>query len=492
MTACSDAFDHVAGYVQTADNPTITLDHGVMTTPYSCLLNTATYCNPDCQADLDLLNSACFATDVVQWAGMAMPGHLDALGAPPGTTVSPSDAFALFASGAAALPANLASGISSSILLPLQFAACSNADGNFIYPSPPPPPTPPPPRELSNALTVATIRTPVVTPTAGNCSSYATPLAINHAYVWVTGVVTAAPMVLDSVLSGFTLQSDTAPYSGMLVLLNADQLAAAAAPTAPNSPTGGDPFMPAIGANVSVAGWLDTYQSSTVLSLVNWMALNVRSAPMPSPVQVTTRSLSAPCGQGEQWRHMFVQLSGATVTAVNSSTGEIYLDDGTGPAQIDNLLLDIGRTHGGLGVGCGLGPGSLFSTLTGVVIFDDNGSEGSLEIAVVNASFSSASSTLNPCPPPPPAPPNPPPPRPPPPLPPRPSHRRLDHSHRPAPALPRACVRKRTTRSQWQAPSAALAQAARPRWATRLPAPPPAPLALLRWTRTWLRARFLV
>jgi hypothetical protein len=422
VSACSDAFDHIAGYVQTADNPAVTVDHGIMTTPYSCLLGSATYCDPGCQADLDLLYSACLATDVVQWAGMGMPGHLDALGAPLGTTVAPAVAFELFASGAAALPANLANGLASSMELPLQLAACSNADGNYLYPAPPPPPTPPPPRELANALTVTAIRTPAVTPTAGNCSSYVAPLATSRAYVWITGVVTAAPMVLATAgVNAFTLQSGVAPYSGMLVLLQADQLASAAAPTTPNNPAGGDPFMPAIGANVSVAGWLDVYMTSTVLAPVNWMALNALSAPMPAPVLVSTLSLSTPCGQGEQWRNMFVQFSGAAVTAVNASTGEIYLDDGTGPAQVDNLLLDVGGRYGGLGASCGLGPGSVFSVLTGVVMFDDNGGEGSLEVAVVNASYNSANSALNPCPPPPPTPPSPPPPSPPPPPPPRPS-----------------------------------------------------------------------
>jgi hypothetical protein len=353
---------------------------------------------------LDLLYTACLATDVVQWAGMGMPGHLDALGAPAGTTVSPAVALELFASGAAALPANLANGLASGMELPLQLAACSNADGNYAYPAPPPPPTPPPPRELANALTVAAIRTPAVTPTVGNCSSYAAPLAASHAYVWITGV-----------------QSDVTPYSGMLVLLEADQLLAAA-PSAPNSPAGGDPFMPAIGASVSVAGWLDTYMSSTVLAPVNWMALNALGAPMPAPVQVSTLSLSVPCGQGEQWRNMFVQFASAAVTAVNASTGEIYLDDGTGPAQLDDLMLDVAGRYGGLGASCGLGPGSVFSVLTGVVMFDDNGGEGSLEVAVVNASYNSANSALmNPCPPPPPTPPSPPPPRPPPPPPPQPS-----------------------------------------------------------------------
>jgi hypothetical protein len=147
---CGSAFDHIVQYVQSAGYADVVVVNGVMTTPYSCLLANATACPAACQTDLDLLAAACHAEDVVPWAGNGLSGALTAAGAPSGATVSPADAFALFANGTASVPANLASGVTSAALLPLNLVACGNNNGVYPYYSPPPPappapPVPPPP-----------------------------------------------------------------------------------------------------------------------------------------------------------------------------------------------------------------------------------------------------------------------------------------------------------------------------------------------------------
>ena len=137
---CGDAFDHVVQYAQSAAAPGVVLAGGAMSTPYSCLLANATSCPASCQADLDLLAAACHAVDVVRWTGNGLPGYLTLSGAPSGTTVTPFDAFQLFANGSASVPTNLANGVTSAAPLPLALSACSgNASGVYATYSPPPP-----------------------------------------------------------------------------------------------------------------------------------------------------------------------------------------------------------------------------------------------------------------------------------------------------------------------------------------------------------------
>ena len=150
---CSAAFDHVSQYMQSAASAGVTCDGStpancVMSPQPSCVQSSASSCMPSCQADLDLLAAACHAEDVVVWDGDGLPGYLNPSGAPTGTNISSSAAFALFANGTAAVPVNLLNGVSSGNLpAPLTLTACTNATGLYPYYSPPPPnpPSPPPP-----------------------------------------------------------------------------------------------------------------------------------------------------------------------------------------------------------------------------------------------------------------------------------------------------------------------------------------------------------
>ena len=143
---CSAVFDHVVQYSQSALQHDVVIASGAMTSPYPCLRANATFCPPECQADLNLVQFACHAEDSIRWAGNGMPGFLNSTGAPNGTTLNPMDAFALFANGSASVPVNLGAGVASATPLPLVLTACGNATGVFPSYSPPPsPPLPPPP-----------------------------------------------------------------------------------------------------------------------------------------------------------------------------------------------------------------------------------------------------------------------------------------------------------------------------------------------------------
>ena len=124
--SCSDAFRFVAAFDQTAGGPGVTFFPNVtMLVPYSCLSANAATCPAPCQADLDLLAAACHSFDVVSWAGLGLPGL--SFGAPTGTAVSAGVAFALFANGTAAVPANADMGLWGAFTpLPLNLAACAN------------------------------------------------------------------------------------------------------------------------------------------------------------------------------------------------------------------------------------------------------------------------------------------------------------------------------------------------------------------------------
>ena len=144
---CSDVFDHVAGYIQTAAyTGVVVASNGLsLTSPYSCALPGGS-CAPACQADLNLLAATCYATDAVTWDGFGLPGGVVA---PTNTTISPALAFALMANGTAAQPVNAQYDLT--VVVPLTLTACSNSSGIFPNRSPPPnppPPSPPPPSPL--------------------------------------------------------------------------------------------------------------------------------------------------------------------------------------------------------------------------------------------------------------------------------------------------------------------------------------------------------
>ena len=138
---CSDVFDHVVKYVQSAAYPGVVVAPSglALTSPYSCAAANATSCPSACQADLNLLAASCHAEDSVQWDGIGLPGGMVA---PNGTTISPAVAFALFVNGTAAVPVNAQYNLT--VAVPLNLAACGSSSGVFPFYSPPPPSPPPP------------------------------------------------------------------------------------------------------------------------------------------------------------------------------------------------------------------------------------------------------------------------------------------------------------------------------------------------------------
>jgi hypothetical protein len=144
-SSCGAAFDHVVSYSQSAAASGVVVAQGELEVPYSCLLASSTACPAACQADINLLALACHADDEVAWQRNGLPGALRAAGAPAGSTLTPLQAFRLWADGTAAVPQNLRHGVFSAEPLPLNLAACTGVtDGVYPVHAPPPSPTPPP------------------------------------------------------------------------------------------------------------------------------------------------------------------------------------------------------------------------------------------------------------------------------------------------------------------------------------------------------------
>jgi hypothetical protein len=260
-------------------------------------------------------------------------------------------------------------------------------------------------------------------------------------FVSINGTVTA---LFTGNMSGFVLQDALTPFSGVLVLLSPAQL---------GSLLQGVGYMPdSAGQSVLVEGVVGSVLGNTVLSNVATVSLLAASVPLPAAVAVTTGMFESGCTlSAERYRNMVVSLTNAKFTAdpseltlpqyaarfsnlsnytfssdaLDESTNEVYVDDGSGPVQMDNKLFDVARQLGwvngssGSSSACGAAVGDTVSTLTGVIIFDDTQSSvaveyGEMPLLELNViTLGPTITKFGTCAPPPPQPPSPPLPNPP-------------------------------------------------------------------------------
>ena len=249
----------------------------------------------------------------------------------------------------------------------------------------------------------------------GSCPSWKSPF--NNSLFTLNGTVTAT---FSASVAGFMLQDDVVPFSGITVLLSPTQLQ--------NLSTGLG-YMPALGSQIQVTGLVGLYKQNVALLAVSDMQLLAASVPMPAPVDVDTGQYIGGCTlASEQYRNMVVRFTNVSLTdPPDPDTNELYLDDGSGPMQVDDLFLNVPSVLGTFlpNGTCGASGNDTISQLVGITLFDDQQSNAALdmgEVALVELlvmSVGSITSTLPPCaspPPPPPSPPLPPYPPSPPPL----------------------------------------------------------------------------
>jgi hypothetical protein len=128
---------------------------------------------------------------------------------------------------------------------------------------------------------------------------------------YVGQVVRTTATVTGVGSQGFFLQDATTPYSGVYVY----------------KPGSGQ----VAGNNITLTAVCEEYFNNTELKDLGTVTLN-GTATIPAPVEITTVGLAEP------YEGMLVQVTNATCTAYNASSGEWTLNDGTGPAVVDDLL----------------------------------------------------------------------------------------------------------------------------------------------------------
>jgi hypothetical protein len=253
----------------------------------------------------------------------------------------------------------------------------------------------------------------------GQCSSWESPY-ISHA-VTIEGIVVAV-FDGDGGIDGFVLQDDTAAFSGILVML--------AAPEQVGLLATGAGFMPAMQARVRVEGIVGHVLGSPVLQQLSAVTLVHPRVPLPAAVSILTADLYAGCTlEGERYRNMVIQLNSVSFTINPDPTeisdaeylvirsnlsayeetytpnedGELWLDDGTRPVQLDDKLFDVDAELGwNPNAACGVYLGSVLDSITGVAVFDDSqntvsyelGNPSAFELNILNVT----ASRITPCP----------------------------------------------------------------------------------------------
>jgi hypothetical protein len=220
---CSNAFDFVAGFSQTAFAPGVTLNAtSGMSVPYACAAASAGACPQACVDDMALLAGACHAEDVVEWEGLGLPGYSSAAGAPSGTLVRAADALALLLNGTSALPPNLARGVAAAAAMqPLALAACGMPLTFPFYSPPPPSPPPPPPPAPAPP-------TPPLPPSGLALPSYVVTSSATLGGVAAADVTPAAQAVfVASMASALGVQPSAVAITGAAAVSRRRRLAAA-------------------------------------------------------------------------------------------------------------------------------------------------------------------------------------------------------------------------------------------------------------------------
>jgi hypothetical protein len=232
----------------------------------------------------------------------------------------------------------------------------------------------------------------------GQCSSWLSPY-VDH-YAIISGTVIAV-FSASSDLTGFVIQDDTVPFSGVLVVLSAEQAGSLALGTG---------FLPASGAVVRVEGVVGSLLGNVVLEQVSAVTLITPGVALPQPVNIQTSELYAGCTlKGEQYRNMVVRLANMQFTidpfdltdveyraalanlSVHVGTekgtpnqlGELYMDDGTGPIQVDDRLFDVVAELGwstSADADCGVALGVVADEVIAVAVFDDSQSKVAYEL----------------------------------------------------------------------------------------------------------------
>lgn len=182
--------------------------------------------------------------------------------------------------------------------------------------------------------------------------------------VTVSGVVTGIdkqPIRANGVLTGYKtigyyIQEGTKPFGGLRVYLLSYELT-------PMKTSQG--FLPEVGNFISVTGKIEEYYGAT--NMVDVVASSIISdkGEMPKPLKVNTGRFTGEnkCdGTNEPYEGMLVTFHNVKVTSPPNQYGEFYVDDGSGPVQVEDENVEVYIRKG-------LKVNDTITSLTGVVDF---------------------------------------------------------------------------------------------------------------------------
>lgn len=194
------------------------------------------------------------------------------------------------------------------------------------------------------------------------CSDFAA--AYEGKIVTVSGVVTGIdkqPVRADGVLKGYKtigyyLQEGSKPFGGLRVYLLSYELT-------PMKTSQG--FLPEVGNFISVTGKIEEYYGATNMVDVVTSSIISDKGEMPKPLKVNTGRFTGEnrCdGTNEPYEGLLVTFHNVKVTAPPNQYGEFYVDDGSGPVQVEDENIEVY-------VSKGLKVDDTLTSLTGVVDF---------------------------------------------------------------------------------------------------------------------------
>ena len=175
-----------------------------------------------------------------------------------------------------------------------------------------------------------------------------------------------------------------------------------------------------VGERVMVTALVDEYYSLTELNLrttTNPIVLSISTGTTLTPLATTTGAIGSSCtASGEAHEGLLVSVTSVTITSEANQYGEVSIDDGSGPTQLEDSILNTDAHLQAL-LNSTTISGTYIGMVTGVVRY----AYGSFEIHPRTASDIFMGTAPPPAPPASPSPPGPPPsPSSPPPLPPPP------------------------------------------------------------------------
>ncbi len=101
------------------------------------------------------------------------------------------------------------------------------------------------------------------------------------------------------------------------------------------------------GDDLAITASVDEYFGLTEIKNVSSFEIHSSDNPMPAPENITTADLAGGCSAGaEAYEGVLVRVNDVSCTTAPNEYGEWFIDDGSGPCQVDDYLYSYAATLG--------------------------------------------------------------------------------------------------------------------------------------------------